>query len=79
MQLNVLLLAAALPLLLTTTLAAVPCHHSDVVKSMECKPLLGQLAGEMAKYPEMPPPDELKAFAHMCKRALVSLFMLRTK
>lgn len=50
----------------------VPCDHQDAIQSMECKPLLGNLAGEMAKHADMPPPDELKQFSEMCEEALVS-------
>ncbi|EFP12044.1 hypothetical protein GCK72_000923 [Caenorhabditis remanei] len=49
---------------------AVPCDHLDAIKSLECKPLLGKLAGEMAKHSDMPPPDELKQFSTMCQEAL---------
>ncbi|CAI2305587.1 unnamed protein product [Caenorhabditis sp. 36 PRJEB53466] len=48
-------------------------EDEDAIKSIECKPLLGRLAVEMAKHAEMPPPDELKAFAEMCSEALVCM------
>ncbi|CCD67359.1 T20D4.11-like domain-containing protein [Caenorhabditis elegans] len=52
---------------------ATPCDHQDAVKSMECKPLLGQLAGEMAKHADIPPPDELKEFSLLCEQTLACM------
>ncbi|CAL2029588.1 unnamed protein product [Caenorhabditis brenneri] len=56
---------------------AIPCDHKDALKSRECKPLLGNLAGEMARYSDMPPSEELKNFSEMCEEALECMSQIK--